>query len=218
MLRADKLMPLQTNVTQAGFHQTLMTRLFGQVETLYKLGGACCAPPVQICAGSALTGSTARNFLFLTVPPTNRAPLMVEAGPAAVASITASLADYNAQLAANVQALRARHRDLGQVVLYDTRPVFNTLLDNNATFGFVNATGYCEAYENGTPAPTTQVPGCAPVSSYFWLNSLHPLFTVHECVAACDACEKTLADQSGTVSSRRRFRRRSVAGKLGCRQ
>ncbi|KAI0042832.1 carbohydrate esterase family 16 protein, partial [Auriscalpium vulgare] len=61
--------------------------------------------------------------------------------------------------------------------------VCSTLLDNAGTLGFVNITGYSEAYENGTPAQTTQADGYAPVSSFFWLNSLHPLFTVHDILA-----------------------------------
>ena len=110
--------------------------------------------------------SGARSFLFLTVPPTNRAPLLIEQGSAAVAKITSALADYNAQLAANVKAFQATHHDLDQVTVFDTRPIFNLLLDNAQPLGFVNSTGFCEAYENGTPSITTQVAPCAPVSSY----------------------------------------------------
>ncbi|RPD66542.1 hypothetical protein L226DRAFT_530635 [Lentinus tigrinus ALCF2SS1-7] len=153
-----------TNVTsQADFHKVLMKRLFSQVEILYEDG--------------------ARSFLFLTVPPTNRAPLIIEQGSESVALITSALAGYNAQLAANVRSFQAKHKDLGQVTVFDTRPIFNTLLDNAKTFGFVNSTGFCEAYQNGTPEQTTQIAPCAPVSSYFWLNSLHPLFTVHNILA-----------------------------------
>jgi phospholipase/lecithinase/hemolysin len=151
---------LQANTTQAAFHETLMTRLFGQVEELYQSG--------------------ARSFLFLTVPPTDRAPLLIQSGPDAVSGIKAALADYNAQLNASIAKFQKKHKDLDQVVVFDTVPVFNTLLDNADTFGFVNVTGYSEAYQNGTPNQTTQVAGYAPVSSYFWLNSLHPIFTVHE--------------------------------------
>nr|VWP00222.1 N/A [Ganoderma boninense] len=124
-----------TNVTsQAAFHRVLMKRLFSQVEILYADG--------------------ARSFLFLTVPPTNRAPLILEQGPQAVSTITAALADYNAQLAANVRAFARAHPDLDQVVVFDTRPVFNTLLDSADALGFVNSTGFCEAYQNGTPGTT----------------------------------------------------------------
>ncbi|KLO19201.1 hypothetical protein SCHPADRAFT_865460 [Schizopora paradoxa] len=152
-----------TNVTQAGFHAVLMARLFGQVEDLYEKG--------------------ARSFLFLTVPPTNRAPLIIEQGTSSETLIKSALADYNFQLAENVKTFQAKHHDLDQVTVFDTQPIFNTLLDNAASFGFVNSTGFCEAYENGTPGLTTQTPPCAPVSSYFWLNTLHPLFTIHNILA-----------------------------------
>ena len=108
----------------------------------------------------------ARSFLFLTVPPTNRAPLILEQGSWAIDTITSSLADYNSQLEANVEAFKAKHRDLDQVIVFDTRPIFNTLLDNADAFGFANSTGFCDAYQNGTPNMTTQTAPCAPVSSY----------------------------------------------------
>ncbi|KAI0093767.1 hypothetical protein BDY19DRAFT_918812 [Irpex rosettiformis] len=154
---------ISSSAQQHQFHKTLMTTLFSQVEKLYVSG--------------------ARSFLFLTVPPTNRAPLILQQGSEAVAKISAALDDYNAQLALNVKSLQAKHRDLGQVSLFDTRPIFNTLLDNAKTLGFVNATGFCDAYQNGTPDTNTQIAPCAPVSSYFWLNTLHPLFTVHNILA-----------------------------------
>lgn len=108
----------------------------------------------------------ARNFLFLTVPPTNRAPLFLEQGPQAAAQMGTDIANYNTQLTQSVRDFQANHTDLGSVTVFDTQPIFNTLLDGWQTFGFVNVTGYCAAYENGTPTPTYQVEGCAPVSSY----------------------------------------------------
>ena len=104
--------------------------------------------------------------MFLTVPPTNRAPLIIEQGTPSETLIKSALADYNSELAENVKAFQAKHHDLDQVTVFDTQPIFNTLLDNAASFGFVNSTGFCEAYENGTPGLTTQTPPCAPVSSY----------------------------------------------------
>ncbi|KAJ3982657.1 hypothetical protein F5890DRAFT_1528531 [Lentinula detonsa] len=152
-----------TNISQPIFYEQLMIRLSSQVEILYNSG--------------------ARSFVFLTVPPTDRAPLQVEQGPEVTAQFKALLADYNKQLSATIQNFTQHHSDVELTMVFDTRPIFNTLLDNARTFGFVNVTGYCEAYENGTPDPTTQVEGCAPVSSYFWLNTLHPLFTVHNILA-----------------------------------
>jgi phospholipase/lecithinase/hemolysin len=113
-----------------------------------------------------LYGSGARSFMFLTVPPTNRAPLVIEQGNQSISKISLSLDDYNAQLASSAKSFQAKHHDLDQVTVFDTRPIFNTLLDNAKTFGFVNATGFCDAYQNGTPDMNTQIAPCAPVSSY----------------------------------------------------
>jgi len=149
-----------TNVTRPDFYGVLMSRLFSQVDDLYNAG--------------------ARNFLFLTVPPTNRAPLILGQGSQVVSQMSADIASYNTQLTQSAHGFQAAHTDLGGVTVFDTQPIFNTLLDQWQTFGFVNVTGYCAAYENGTRTSTYQVEGCAPVSSYFWLNALHPLFTVHD--------------------------------------
>ncbi|KAK7034718.1 hypothetical protein VNI00_012125 [Paramarasmius palmivorus] len=140
-----------------------MDRLSSQAEDLYAAG--------------------ARSFLFLTVPPTDRAPLMIAQGQQVVSRFRPFVTAYNTDLKNMVKAFQKRHPDLDQVTVFDTQKVFNTLLDNAETLGFVNATGYCEAYANGTEEQTTQVDGCAPVSNYFWLNSLHPIFTVHDILA-----------------------------------
>lgn len=113
-----------------------------------------------------LYNAGARNFLFLTVPPTNRAPYYLEAGPQAAEQMATYVANYNAQLTRSVCDFRAKYTDLGSVTAFDTQPIFNTLLDEWQTFGFVDVTGYCDAYENGTPTTTYQVEGCAPVSNY----------------------------------------------------
>ncbi|EGN95673.1 carbohydrate esterase family 16 protein [Serpula lacrymans var. lacrymans S7.3] len=152
-----------TNITQFEFYGVLMDRLFTQVEDLYQNG--------------------ARSFLFVTVPPTDRAPLFLEQGPEAAAQMYSDIANYNTQLTQSVRTFEATHSDLSSVTVFDSQPIFNTLLDEWQTFGFVNVTGYCAAYENGTPTQTTQVEGCAPVSNYFWLNTLHPVFTVHNILA-----------------------------------
>ncbi|KAG6812130.1 hypothetical protein H0H92_004244 [Tricholoma furcatifolium] len=153
-----------SNVTsEPAFYTTLMNRLESQLEILYSEG--------------------ARSFLFLTVPPVDRAPLWNEQGPSVVNKLHPLIANYNAQLNTLASQFKAKHKDIDQATVFDTQIIFNTLLDNADALGFVNSTGYCAAYENGTPDLTTQISPCAPVSSYFWLNTLHPLFTIHDFVA-----------------------------------
>ncbi|KAJ7758284.1 GDSL lipase/esterase [Mycena metata] len=151
-----------TNTTQPAFNKILMNRLASQIEELYSFG--------------------ARSFLFLTVPPVNRAPLFLVQGQAVTSLLASDIKNYNLQLTETMTGLQASHKGL-EVTIFDTQPVFNTLLDEAKTFGFVNSTGFCDAYQNGTPAQSTQIAPCAPVSTYFWLNSLHPLFTVHSILA-----------------------------------
>ncbi|KDQ50398.1 carbohydrate esterase family 16 protein [Jaapia argillacea MUCL 33604] len=152
-----------TNVSHPELHTTILNRLFTQMEVLYTKG--------------------ARSFLFLSVPPTNRAPVFYSQGEDVTSLMAYLIADYNYQLTGFINQFKANHTDINMAELFDTQVVFNTLLDNAATFGFVNTTGYCGAYINGTANKTTQVEGCAPVSSYFWLNTLHPVYTVHDILA-----------------------------------
>ncbi|OAX37123.1 carbohydrate esterase family 16 protein [Rhizopogon vinicolor AM-OR11-026] len=152
-----------SNISQPEFYGVLMDRLFSQVDDLYLKG--------------------ARSFLFLTVPPINRAPFWVQQGSEVAPQIATDIAEYNTHLRQSVHAFKANYIDLDLVIVFDTQPIFNLLLDEWETFGFINVTGYCTAYENGTATLTYQVEGCAPVSSYFWLNFLHPLFPIHNILA-----------------------------------
>jgi phospholipase/lecithinase/hemolysin len=114
--------------------------------------------------------SGARSFLFLTVPPIDRAPLFLQQGSAVVTKLHLLIANYNEQLRQMASKFQAEHGNGGQgqvqITVFDTQPIFNALLDNAQIFGFVNQTGFCEAYQNGTPTLSTQTPPCAPVSSY----------------------------------------------------
>lgn len=140
-----------------------MDRYFAQVEKLYASG--------------------ARSFLFLSVPPIDRAPQFIEGGTNSTRQVASSIKDYNTQLSQRINTFKRTHRGLGQVTTFDTGKVFNALLDNAESLGFVNATGYADPYQNGTPGQTDQIAPYAPVSSYFWLNTLHPLYTIHYALA-----------------------------------
>ncbi|CAG8733545.1 1914_t:CDS:2, partial [Acaulospora colombiana] len=147
-----------TNVTQAGFHSTIMDTYFAQLETMYNAG--------------------ARSFLLLTVPPIERAPLFYVQGSSVRNGVSDAVKDYNKQLAQRAKKFMQTHRG-SEAIIYDTSKVFNTLMNNDKELGYVNVTGYADPYANGTPTTTTQVAGYAPVSSYFWLNmAIRMIFTV----------------------------------------
>ncbi|PPQ99095.1 hypothetical protein CVT24_009362 [Panaeolus cyanescens] len=108
----------------------------------------------------------ARSFAFLTVPAIDRAPLWAQQGPDVALKMKTFVAEYNTLLRTMVANFQAKHKDLQRVTVIDTQPIFNTLLNNAPTLGFVNSTGWCEAYQNGTPQIATESPPCAPVSTY----------------------------------------------------
>lgn len=118
---------IETNVTQHEFHRMLLNRYFEQVENLYEKG--------------------IRSFLFVNVPPIDRAPLFIQQGVATTRAVKASIADYNIQLLGQVKAFQSRHKDLDQITVFDSNKLFNTLLDGADTIGWVNSTGFCEAYQ-----------------------------------------------------------------------
>ena len=149
---------MQTNVTQAGFHSIIMDTYFNQLSLLYSAG--------------------ARSFVLLTVPPIDRAPLFLSQGRAVTKAVDAAVKDYNKQLNQRAEKFAQTNRG-ASVRVYETATIFNTVLDNGKQLGYVNVTGYAEPYANGIAGTNAQVEGYAPVSSYFWLNSLHPVWPFH---------------------------------------
>lgn len=145
----------------------------GLVDELYQTGG--------------------RNFLFLNVPPVNRAPLTTAQGVAAEQLEAADIADWNSRVAKLANNLTHTYSD-ATAFLFDTNAIFDQVLDDPCshpqTCPYKNTTDYCVAYENGTPSWYTFNATCGiPVDEYFWLNTLHPTFRMHNATAQAVAKE-----------------------------
>ncbi|KAI0139143.1 carbohydrate esterase family 16 protein [Hypoxylon sp. NC0597] len=132
--------------------------------------------------------SGARNFVFINVPPVDRSPLTVGQGKASVEMEKAAIADWNKRVVDTAAALKSNHTDEVNVWVYDSNRSFGEVLDKPSTYeqtaGLKNTTGYCSAYQNGTPEENTLTPSCGvAVNEYFWLNNLHPTYPIHDVVA-----------------------------------
>lgn len=96
--------------------------------------------------------SGARNFLFLSVPPVNLAPLTLanNDGGYSVDAEGKSILDWNSKLTALTQAFKKRHAD-ANLFVHDTHKVFEDVIKNPKAYpqtaGYKNVTGYCTAYE-----------------------------------------------------------------------
>ena len=129
----------------------------------------------------------ARNFLFLNVPPVQRAPMTLEYGARDEVVEGSAIQEWNERLIKVVRQLQKKHTDV-TIFALDTYTIFSAVLNNPKIFpqtaGYRNTTSYCEAYANGTPSLTSFNESCGlPVSEYFWLDPLHPTYPMHNATA-----------------------------------
>ncbi|KAE9567742.1 Acetylesterase [Colletotrichum fructicola] len=127
-----------------------------------------------------------RNFVWLSVPPVDRTPMLTAESADAQKLCNEDVADFNGKIAAMAKNATAWEGVNAWVV--DANGVFTGAIEEPAKFastaGLKNTTAYCEAYENGTDAQDTLIASCGvPVNEYFWLNTLHPTYPIHDAVA-----------------------------------
>ncbi|KAK1621481.1 hypothetical protein BDP81DRAFT_456175 [Colletotrichum phormii] len=128
----------------------------------------------------------ARNFVWLTTPPVDRTPMLLAENADAQKLCKDDVADFNGRV--NAMAKNVTTWEGANSWVVDANGVFNSVLDNVAKFdstkGYKNTTGYCDAYKDGTTAQDTLIDSCTyPVNEYFWLNTLHPTYPIHDAVA-----------------------------------
>ncbi|KAK7456598.1 fungal cellulose binding domain-containing protein [Colletotrichum acutatum] len=133
-----------------------------------------------------LYGSGARNFVWLTTPPVDRTPMLLAENADAQKLCKDDVADFNGRV--NAMAKNVTTWEGANSWVVDANGVFNGVLDNVAKFDatkeYKNTTGYCDAYKDGTTAQDTLIDSCTyPVNEYFWLNTLHPTYPIHDAVA-----------------------------------
>lgn len=171
-------------------YDTIFIRYAGLLDQVYKTG--------------------ARNFLFLSVPPVQLAPLTLskDDGGYSVETEGKVIRDWNKRLSAMTAAFKKNHRD-ANLFVHDTYKVFADVIKNPKSYPqtavYKNVTGFCEAYigyvpgilyncihkhqtnsnSSGTPTWYTKDPSCQyAVNEYLWLNDLHPTFPMHNATAA----------------------------------
>ncbi|KAJ7899211.1 fungal cellulose binding domain-containing protein [Mycena olivaceomarginata] len=104
-----------------------------------------------------------RNFLFINVPPTYRAPLIIDFFPDQLDVAKTVIEGFNSKLAARVKLFKAKNRG-AKTWIWDAYTSFNTILDAPQRYGFVDNSSFGE-------------PGD------FWGNSYHPASAAHQIFA-----------------------------------
>lgn len=68
-------------------------------------------------------------------------------------------------------------------MVFDTYTFLSGILDDPAPYGIKNTTGYCPRYDAPDIATNYAAYGCLPIEEYFWYNTGHITFKVHEFLA-----------------------------------
>lgn len=134
-----------------------------------------------------LYGFGARNFMIVNIPPMNRAP-----GNEDPLLASHFVYDFNHMMMEMKNDFQNRNQD-ADVRLFDANRFFARILDDPVDYPQItslirNTTDWCLGYNDmwgpTTPEIDTFVPECGvPVNAYFWLNSLHPGYAVHNATA-----------------------------------
>lgn len=133
----------------------------------------------------------ARNFLFMNVPPVNRAPIFSSLNDTMRADVGGWIGRFNYRLSSLAYYLSKRYPDATSFY-FDTNFLFTLVLDDPTRFpetaGYRNSTAYCEAYLEWVMTRSISTPGTmsyydpvcgVPIDQYFWLNTLHPTYPMH---------------------------------------
>ncbi|PSR77922.1 hypothetical protein BD289DRAFT_444664 [Coniella lustricola] len=155
----------ESNITDIIY--AVMVVYFDQLQVLYDAGG--------------------RNFVLLSVPPTQETPLFLTEGADVDAQLVSAIDTYNAQLAVNLANFTASNAGIKANIVNTTTP-FQTALDNPTAYGAANATCYD-----------------ADGTTCLWYNDYHPGVAIHELVAraVATAWQGTFFTLNGTTSWKR---------------
>lgn len=149
------------------FYTEIILTEFEAVETIYDAGY--------------------KNYLFMNLPPLERTPgNQASANPLPNSTM---VHEYNSIISSSVTTFASTHPGT-KIMIFDTYTFLSGILDNPSAYGIKNTTGYCPRYDALDIATNYAAYGCLPIEEYFWYNTGHITFKVHEYLA--EAVEKFL--------------------------
>jgi len=158
---------INSNDFNNGTNATLMAAIFTEYGNLLDI----------------MYDSGARNFLLIDVPTIQKSPLS-QSEPSYIKAQVRVIQSWGVQLQGLAKSFEANHTD-ATVLLFSSYGIFQQILKSPTSYkqtaGLKELKTYCAAYSNGTIKSSAFVKSCDyPVDEYFWLNTLHPTYTVHD--------------------------------------
>lgn len=96
---------------------------------------------------------------------------------------TTMINTFNEAVNQTAKAFTASHPGATALV-FDTYSWLTHVFDNAASFGFTNTTSFCPRYNAWDIDTNYAAYGCQPIYEYFWYNSGHITYHVHEILAS----------------------------------
>jgi phospholipase/lecithinase/hemolysin len=90
--------------------------------------------------------------------------------------------EYNSFLSSAATTFSSSHPGT-KAMVFDSYTFLSDILDNPAPYGIKNTTGYCLRYDAPDIATNYAAYGCLPIDEYFWYNTGHITYKVHEYLA-----------------------------------
>lgn len=111
-----------------------------------------------------------KNFLFLNLPPLDRAPdsLVVKQN----LPNQTMIGWWNDALEKHSSAFSAAN-PVAKAMVYDANGFLNRVLDNPEDYGIKNTKSYCSSSDKPGALEHPALYGCRPLDEYFWHNSGH---------------------------------------------
>ncbi|KAH8687445.1 hypothetical protein BGZ60DRAFT_393605 [Tricladium varicosporioides] len=158
---SDKYTFPRNNATDfASFYKLIIDAEFKALETVWDAGY--------------------RNYLFMNLPPLDKTPSNLKTStPLPNAAMVHT---WNSLVTAASQGFSASHSGT-KAMVFDTYTYLSKILDSPAEYGIKNTTAFCPSY-NAPDIETNWVAyGCERIEEYFWYNSGHITWRVHELLA-----------------------------------
>ena len=110
----------------------------------------------------------------MQLPPIDRTPGNVANAAAGkpLSPNTTQIAEYNAALALGAQAFAKQHSV--RTFVFNTYDFLGKVIDDAATYGIRNVTGYCSRFDAPDISTNYASYGCLPIPEYFWYSKLNP--------------------------------------------
>ncbi len=182
---------------QAGLYDKRVAQLFPRApdETLYSLliGGndfvnydepvSTVLQGVEDALVSLISVEGARNIVVLNLPDITAAPVFLGAKASSRSTVQARLDAYDAQLPDLLDTVRKTYPQV-DLTLFDTRAVFDSILEDPKSWGFVNSAQSCLIDPSQSYSSSANMrAGCTGYNYVFW-DSLHPTTAVHAIIGS----------------------------------